>query len=90
MEQGYGPLKISFDLAKKGVPKDIADASLQGKDWLASLTHYVQSRPKLRQMFLHPNHCKIVQKVFRHLAGRGFRYGELNALHQDLRHEDKP
>ena len=82
MEQGYGPLKISFDLAKKGVPKDIADASLQGKDWLASLTHYVQSRPKLRQMFLHPQRCAATKnKLFRHLAGRGFRYGEITALY---------
>ncbi|MCP5161793.1 MAG: regulatory protein RecX [Hahellaceae bacterium] len=86
-EQNYGPRRIAYELAQKGVPSSLVSELLENadQDWIG-----VALRAK-RKKFGRLSTCSLKDrsKVIRHLMARGFEMGDaLAALENDALDED--
>ena len=96
--RGYGPARIRMALRKRGIPQEIIDQTLNGKDEDAEPVDYGQSEDgenafavlhrKAAQFRREPDVRKRKAKAVRCLVGRGFTYEDaINAADRWLREE---
>ena len=96
--RGYGPARIRMALRKRGIPQEIIDQTLNGKDEDAEPVDSGQSEDgenafavlhrKAAQFRREPDPRKRKAKAVRCLVGRGFTYEDaINAADRWLREE---
>ena len=96
--RGYGPARIRMALRKRGIPQEIIEQTLNGKDADAEPVDSVQSEDgdnafavlhrKAAQFRREPDVRKRKAKAVRCLVGRGFSYEDaINAADRWMREE---
>ncbi|NRP37255.1 MULTISPECIES: regulatory protein RecX [unclassified Marinobacterium] len=74
-DQGQGGKKIAFDLSRKGISKQLIEELLDSRkdDPKQVALEYLKRKFGEEP----PEDMKVKAKWFRHMAGRGFNYGEI-------------